>query len=167
VPAGALLLLAFSPQLTTGRVSLLQNVSYKPELDDGDCLTAKAAGWGLGSQQSPPAHHELTFLMYAPKPLVVLQVMGGDKLGTEAPPYIDVDTPLQRLAEQENAPKNGTCVLLGDDWELGLNASLSAQRWLGCSVVNRLQPGYTHFQAIFTSSRRRCAAFGLAACLWI
>ena len=97
----------------------------------------------------PILDHELTFLMHAPKPLVVLQVRGGDKLGTEAPSYIDVDTTLQRLSKQENAPTNGTCVLLGDDWELSLNASKSAQRWLGCTVVNRLQPGYTHFQGHF------------------
>jgi hypothetical protein len=97
-------------------------------------------------------------MAHAPKPLVVLQLRGGDKLGTEAPPYIDVDSPLQRLAGQKNAPINGTCVVLGDDWELSLNASQSAKHWLGCTVINRLQPGYTHFQDRFQieSPASRC-----------
>lgn len=101
--------------------------------------------WRLAPDMRVAVDYELATLAHYPPPLLVLQVRGGDKLGTEVQPY-DLRPGVERLAAR-HAAQGGTCVILGDDWALGQRAEALARELLNCSaLLNRLQPSYAHYQ---------------------
>ena len=102
--------------------------------------------WRLAPAMRSAVDYELATLAHYPPPLLVLQVRGGDKLGTEVQPY-DLRPGVEKLAAR-HAHQGGTCVVLGDDWALGQRAEALARELLNCSaLLNRLQPRYAHDQA--------------------
>lgn len=116
--------------------------------DPRACATLCAplrALWRLAPAMRVAVEYELATLRQYPPPLLVLQVRGGDKLQSEVQPY-DLRPGLEQLAAR-HAHEGGTCVVLGDDWALGLRAEALARELLNCStIINRLQPRYAHDQ---------------------
>jgi len=101
--------------------------------------------WRLAPAMRMPVEYELRTMRHYPPPLLVLHVRGGDKLNDEVKPY-DLRPGIEQLAAR-HAHQGGTCVILGDDWTLGQRAEALARELLNCStLLNRLEPGYAHFQ---------------------
>ena len=113
--------------------------------------------WVLAPDVRAKAAEELeTLLELYPRPLVVLQVRGGDKVGHEVDPYT-LDAGIAALARNASN-RNGTCIVLGDDSALGEQAANLSRAHLGCDVVNRIPPRHRHVQREFYSEtpRMRC-----------
>lgn len=100
--------------------------------------------------------YEMGTLRVYPRPHIAIQVRGGDKIGDEVNPYV-LDKTIETMA-LDIRNHNGTCIILGDDFNLGQEAIRLAQKHLNCFVINRLEPGYAHDQHKFNSQTRisRC-----------
>jgi hypothetical protein len=102
-----------------------------------------------------------TALTY-PRPVVVMQLRGGDKVfgdAKEEEPY-DVERSLSRMAaEGGSALANGTCILIGDDASLRDVAISASRRFLNCLIVDRIAPSGARDSVAFRAENlaTRCA----------
>jgi len=95
-------------------------------------------------------------------PVVVLQARGGDKIHGDYPEDEEYDRSipprLQEVAKQ--GYMNGSCIVVGEDYDLGLLIGRAAEQTLGCAVRLLLKANYSHWQTAFNneSASFRCEA---------
>ena len=89
----------------------------------------------------------------AAQPVVVLQARGGDKVHgaeTETVPYLELIRP--RLMDVANRGFiNGTCFIVGDDYEIARHISNQVGSVLACHVHNFVKENYSHSQHSFNT----------------
>lgn len=96
-------------------------------------------------------------------PHILLHVRGGDKLKSEIPKSYDYSFERGLIRAKKNWPSvstgNGTCFIIGDDFDLSQYTAFFAKKYLNCSVVNYIQPGYKHIQSNYNQliTDRRCS----------
>ena len=93
-------------------------------------------------------------------PVIVLQARGGDKIHGDYPEDEEYDASiLPRLQEvAKHGYCNGTCFVVGEDYELGRRIGFAARRILACDVRLLLKANYSHWQIAFNneSAAFRC-----------
>lgn len=123
--------------------------------------------WVLSPRLRDAAERETHRLGRMARPLVALHVRGGDKIKVGNGHVIPHDMGEVRAYSFQPALHalrsagfvGGTCVIVGDDAVMGVEAGRAAADILNCTVVSRQEPGYAHVQRDFNSdgSDARCS----------
>lgn len=112
--------------------------------------------WKLGVEISSFISNRLIEIKSLKKPLIAVHIRGGDKLTREAKPY-DVSQAIQLLS-QDKEVLNGTCVVVGDDWNIAMKAIPILVSRLNCTIKNLIPINYSHNQEVFDTfePNQRC-----------